>query len=78
MNQDLTAVRQQALGLASADRQALIHSLVASLESPELTAVDEAWLEIAEKRLLEMEQGKKTIAGHQFFADIKRDRGWQK
>ncbi|MDJ0836829.1 MAG: addiction module protein [Acidobacteriota bacterium] len=74
---ELMDVRQQALKLASADRQALIHTLIASLETPELTEVDEAWLDLADTRLQEIENGIETIPGNGFFADIKRNRVWQ-
>ncbi len=77
MAQDLMIVRQQALALASGDRQELVHTLVASLEVPEVTEVDKAWLDLAETRLYEIENGKETIWGDRFFADIRRDRGWQ-
>jgi len=77
MSYDLTIVRQQALELASSDRQALIHTLIASLEAPELNTVDEAWFDLAETRLHEIKNGRETIPSDRFFADIRRDRGWQ-
>ena len=77
MPMELLDVRQQALKLASADRQALVHSLVASLETPDLTEADEAWLDLAETRLQEIKEGKETIPGDQFFSAIRQDRGWQ-
>ena len=74
---NLVHVRQQALALAPAERQELVHTLVASLETPTLTEVDKAWLQLAEARLHEIENGGETIPSDRFFADIRRDRGWQ-
>jgi len=64
------------LALSAADRQKLVHTLVASLETPELTEVDQAWLKLAEPRL-QAENGEETIPDNRFVADIRRDRGWQ-
>lgn len=77
MNAEFATIAQQALGLAAEERQALVHSLVASLDQPELTDTDLAWFDLAEQRLEKMKSGGETISGDQFFSGIRKEWGWQ-
>ena len=70
------SIRRQALKLTSDDRQVLIHDLIASLDTPTLTETENIWFDLAKKRLEEIKKGKKTIAGDQFFENIRQGRGW--
>jgi hypothetical protein len=50
MSQRLLEVEKQALRLSPADREALAGRLMQSVDDAPLTDVDEAWLEVAERR----------------------------
>jgi len=44
-------------GLSSDEKALMAHCLISSLESKQDENVDEAWVELAEKRYLELESG---------------------
>ena len=54
----LESVLNQALGLSSSQRALLAESLIASLDVPLHEEVENAWLNLAQERLRELESGK--------------------
>jgi len=62
----------EAVMLPIEDRARIVDSLLRSLNSPE-AQIDEAWAELAGKRLAELEAGKvKAISGQEVFGKIRQ------
>ncbi|MCK4840832.1 MAG: addiction module protein [Methylococcales bacterium] len=67
----MSAVFKQVIENLSSDEKALVaHCLISSLEIKHDDSVDEAWGELAKKRLLELESG--TVKGVS-WGDIKNN-----
>jgi len=71
-------IERQALELSPTEREQLADNLLRSLDGAALTAVDEAWVVEAEKRLEDFKAGKtQGIAADKVFEQIRRELGWQ-
>jgi toxin ParE1/3/4 len=51
-------ILSEALSMSPAERARIAHCLISSLDQPAEKNVDEEWLELAEKRLSELESGR--------------------
>ena len=59
--------------LSARERATLAHCLISSLDQIQDEDIDEAWAELAEKRLSELESGKvKAVAWEQIKKGIKK------
>jgi putative addiction module component (TIGR02574 family) len=71
---DLEQLTQAALLLSSEAKVALVERLLQSLDVDELSELDEAWIEEAEKRYEELHSGKTVgIPAHEVFAQIREE-----
>ena len=78
MSPKLKSVADQALELTPEDREQLACRLVDSLDDERLTEVDEAWLDVAERRFDELVNGDvEGIPGEQVTDSIRRELGWK-
>ena len=48
----------EALAMSPSERAKIAHCLSSSLEKPAMESVDEEWIQLAEKRLFDLESGK--------------------
>lgn len=55
---DTTTIEQEALHLPVSERAKLAHKLLLSLENMSDSEIEEAWLDEAERRTSEIDQGK--------------------
>lgn len=77
MATSLAEVRKLAFELTPEDREILAEELTSSLEQPELTEVDQAWIRESERRYQEVKEGKVTLVPvKQAFAQIDKEFGW--
>ena len=53
----LHTIKREALGLAPANRERLAHELIGSLDTLSAEEIDELWLDEAECRLKELDEG---------------------
>jgi len=69
----LAEVRDLAMTLTPEDREALIQELASTLEHPELTDIDKAWFQEAERRYGDYKAGKtKGIPAEEVFAKLRQ------
>jgi len=74
MPYDLAQITEEALSLPSDDRATLAERLLQSLGDEELSDIDEAWIEEAEKRYQELKEGKVVgIPAHEVFTQIREE-----
>lgn len=74
MTVDLDQITQEALSLPSDARAVLAERLMKSLDDAELTEIDQAWIEEAEKRYQELKEGKvQGIPADEVFAQIREE-----
>jgi putative addiction module component (TIGR02574 family) len=63
---------EEALSLPVEERALIADSLLRSLNAPD-TATDDKWLEVAKKRLAELQSGEvKPIPGDEVFAQVQK------
>jgi putative addiction module component (TIGR02574 family) len=73
---DLERVAQEALALPTEARAALAERLLQSLDDGELTEIEEARIQEAERRYEELKTEKvKGIPAHEVFAEIRQEIG---
>lgn len=71
-------IERQALQLPPEERETLANHLLRSLDEAPLTAIDQAWVEEAEKRYQDYQAGNvKGISGDEVFTQIRRELGWK-
>lgn len=58
---DPQTIKREALGLAPAHRAKLAHELLESLDSLSPAEIDELWLDEAERRLKELDEGRAQL-----------------
>ncbi|KAF5083111.1 addiction module protein [Methanospirillum sp. J.3.6.1-F.2.7.3] len=62
-------IEQEVLSLPVQERLALIDKLIESLNFPKVTIIDDIWADIAEKRLLEINEGLvSSVSGNEIFS----------
>jgi putative addiction module component (TIGR02574 family) len=72
MDDDVAEIGAKIRGLSTEKRAALIRSLIADLDGPEDDAVQQAWLEEAERRHRELVEGKvHGIPGERVFENLR-------
>ena len=75
----LKDIESQAILLPPQERESLAATLIQSLDNMNLTEVEEAWIQEAEKRYQDYINGKiPGIPGDSVLSDIRRELGWQK
>jgi putative addiction module component (TIGR02574 family) len=75
MASNLDQLTQEALSLPSNARAVLAERLPQSLDDSELSDIDEAWIEEAERRYRELKEGKvQGIPAQEVFAHIREER----
>ena len=78
MTPQLKEIEGLALSLPPTEREELAQTLLGSLDDEPLTEIDEAWIEVAERRLDDLLTGKvRGIPGEQVIPEIRRELGWQ-
>lgn len=76
MSTTLAEARKIAMSLPPEEREILAEELVSSLNQPELTDIDKAWLKEAERRYQEYKEGKvELIPAEKVFADLRKKYG---
>ena len=55
---DLQTIKREALGLAPESRAKLAHELLESLDTLSVEEIDELWLDEAERRLKDLDEGR--------------------
>lgn len=58
---DPQTIEREALGLAPANRAKLAHELLESLDALSPVEIDELWLDEAERRLKELDEGRAQL-----------------
>ncbi len=77
MSPVLDRIEKEAFQLSPSEREQLATHLFYSVH-PVLTAVDEAWLDLAEQRYQEILSGKVTpLSEEAFFSSVEKDLGWK-
>ena len=75
----LAEIEGKALTLPAEERERLAGTLLHSLTDEVLSEIDNAWLDVAERRYAAYKAGKrKGIPGDQVFKEIREELGWQK
>jgi putative addiction module component (TIGR02574 family) len=75
MQVDLDQITKDALSLPSDARATLAERLLQSLDDNELSEIDQAWIEEAERRYQELKEGKvQGIPAHEVFAQFREER----
>jgi len=75
----LTRLENEALALPPEERESLAGTLLRSLENEALSDIDEAWIEVAEKRFAAYKAGERQgIPGDRIFSDIREELDWPK
>ena len=78
MSPELQKIENEALLLPPEDKEILIQTLQQSLESQKANAIDQAWIQEAERRYKDYKNGiSKGIPGDKIFSEIRRELGWQ-
>ncbi len=76
MSPQLLKVEEQALLLPVDDREALVESLLRSLQQDNLPEVAPAWIEEAERRYREYKEGRvEGIPGERVFEEVRQELG---
>lgn len=71
---DLDQITQDALSLPSDARAALAERLLQSLDDKELSEIDQAWVDEAERRYQELKEGKVSgIPASEVFTQIREE-----
>lgn len=65
-------ILNEALSMSPAERARIAHCLIYSLEAPSAESADEQWIQLAQKRLAELEDGSVQPAS---WEDIKKRSG---
>jgi len=77
MSPVLDRIEKEACQLSPYEREQLATHLFYSVH-PDLTAVDEAWLDLAEQRYQELLSGKAIpLSEDAFFSSVEKDFGWK-
>ncbi len=72
MSSSLEEIQQQALSLTAVEREMLANCLMESLKSEPLTEVDQAWLEVAKARDLEIrDKGVGYVTEEELFKELR-------
>ncbi|TXH23274.1 MAG: addiction module antitoxin RelB [Elusimicrobia bacterium] len=58
---DLKTIEREALGLTPANRAKLAHELLESLDALSPAEIDELWLDEAERRLKDLDEGRTQL-----------------
>ena len=73
MSTSANKVFEEALSLPSNERASLVEKLLTSLNLPIQAEIDRLWMEEAERRVSQIEQGEvELIPGDEVFAKIRR------
>jgi len=79
MTQLVDRIAQDARNLSPSEREWLIADLAQSLAGEPLTEVEQAWVEVAERRMDELASGKvEGIPAKVVFESIRSEMGWSK
>jgi putative addiction module component (TIGR02574 family) len=71
MSTDVAEIETKIRSLSSEDKMELLRSLIAELDGPDDTEVEQAWLKEARRRHREIEEGKNaTIPAERVFANL--------
>ncbi|MGV3533609.1 MAG: addiction module protein [Chthoniobacteraceae bacterium] len=77
MSPRLKQLEDEILRLPAEDREILADVLVNSLAAAPLNEIDQAWIEEAERRYDDWQNGRVTpIRGDEFFSKVREDLGW--
>ena len=77
MSPVLDRIEKEAFQLSSLEREQLATHLFYSVH-PVLTDVDEAWLDLADKRYQDLVSGKTLpLSEKEFFSSVEKDLGWK-
>jgi len=77
MSPVLDRIEKEAFQLSPVEREQLATHLFYSVH-PVLTDVDEAWLDLADKRYQDIVSGKTSpLSENEFFSSVEKDLGWR-
>jgi putative addiction module component (TIGR02574 family) len=72
MSTDVAEIEAKIRSLSPEDRTELLRSLIADLDGPAETGVEQAWLEEAQRRYREVVEGKvKPVPGARVFENLR-------
>ena len=75
----LEKIEREAKELPREERERLVADLIAGLEDAPLSEIDQAWIEVAERRYDDLASGRiKGIPAQEAIDGIRREFGWQK